>query len=124
MKTLVILLGLITTSASAQVVHGTWPPGGGVLFQAYSDADTRPKHALTGDAALDHAVAICDAHMTLHHFMEGDQWAYDFNECQSTIIPAWYDSKTEKDRREAEQQAKEHDDKAWLEQYAKTLNRK
>lgn len=82
-----------------------------------------PRHAVTGDADLDKAVAICDAHRTyegVQTFPETVSYERGFEGC-GRVIDRW--GKSEAARREAEWQAKVATDRAFVEQYVKGLEK-
>lgn len=91
-----------------------------IIYSDLSDCGGGMRHQPTGNADLDRAVAICDAHPNR----------------SATTIPVWppYDSEwkacgavyalwevSDVARRDAERAAKEAADKTWLENYVRTL---
>lgn len=80
----------------------------------------KPIHQPTGDGDLDHAVAICDAHLTLVPYMEGPQWTIGMEGCDA-VMSAWSNSKAETDRRDAEAKRKVDADRAFVAQFVKGL---
>jgi hypothetical protein len=86
----------------------------------------RPAHAVTGNPALDRAMAICDAHRLNDNTIIatsppslGGGYEKDYGPSCAAVEQQWQQTTVAKAQRDAAK--KVADDKAWLDGYAHTL---
>lgn len=93
-----------------------------LLTQSTWATSQRSTHAKTGDAELDRAMAICDAHPNLQragppYRPDDARWAPSFTKSCEVTVDEW-------GRKDLEQSTKsEADDRAWLDGFVGRLGR-